>query len=353
MLGLPAIDLGYRRVGVLTRMPDVLRGLGADPGAVFRAAGLKLDDVAAQEGSISYVAMGRLFRAAVEATGCEHVGVLMGREASLQTLGLMGQHMAHAQSVGDAMRALVRNYERFGRGSFVYMLTHGDHILWGYAVHQKDMQSVEHVTEFALAAGARFLAGLCDEAPVEVLLPRSRPPNAAVYEDVFKSPVRFDSEQAALVIPARVADLPVRGADPARRAQMEASLQAYWAAEGGSISDRVLQAIRRALLAEARPSASSAAQTLGLHPKTLSRRLQEEGASFRRLLNDARFQLARQLLECTRMSVTDIALATGYADLVGFDHAFQRWTGSSASEWRAGASARNRRVQINQASGSA
>ncbi|MFN3891505.1 MAG: AraC family transcriptional regulator [Beijerinckiaceae bacterium] len=335
----PRIDPGYRRVGVLTRLPDILAGLGAEPAAVFVAAGLSPADVARQEGSISYVAMGRLFRAAVAATGCQHIGILTGSEANLQTLGLVGRYMAHSPSVGEAMRALVQNYERFGRGSHVYLINHGDHVLWGYAVHQKDMPGVEHAHDFAIAAGFRFLKCLCGEGPAEVLLPRKRPSSALAYHEAFKAPVRFDSEHAALVIPARVLKLPVPGANPAKRADIEASVRAYWAADGGSLSDRVMQTIRRAILAESVPTSATVAEALGLHPKALSRRLQREETSFRALLNEARFQMARQLLECTRMSVTDLALALGYADIAAFNHAFQRWTGASPGEWRKGAPA--------------
>ena len=73
---------------------------------------------------------------------------------------------------------------------------------------------------------------------------------------------------------------------------------------------------------------------LSMHPRTLNRRLQAEGTSFRKLANEARFLIARQLLAGTRMEVTDIGLALGYAELSGFTHAFQRWSGTAPSEWR-------------------
>ena len=332
----PTIDLGYRRVGVLTRVPNVVAAFGVDPDDVLRAAGLTRDSIAQQEGSISYVAMGRLLGAAAEATGCAHIGLLLGREANLQTLGLLGQMLAHCPSVIDAMRALVQHYERFGRGSHVYLITHADHVLWGYAVHQKDMPHVQHAYDFAITAGYRFLSLVSGRGPSEVLLPRKRPADAAAYHDTFKVPVRFDSEHAALVIPADVAHAPIKGADPACYAQIAVNVQAYWATDGVTLADRVLRMIRRTILAEAQPTALSVARALGLHPKTLSRRLQDEGTTFRALLADARLEMAKQLLDCTRMSVTDLALAVGYSDIVAFNHAFHRWTGMSPGEWRRG-----------------
>jgi AraC-like DNA-binding protein len=76
------------------------------------------------------------------------------------------------------------------------------------------------------------------------------------------------------------------------------------------------------------------ASEFSMQPRTLNRRLQAEGTTFRELINDARFEVARQLLKGTRMRIADIALALGYANTSGFSHAFQRWSGTPPSEWR-------------------
>jgi AraC-like DNA-binding protein len=81
-------------------------------------------------------------------------------------------------------------------------------------------------------------------------------------------------------------------------------------------------------------SLEAVASQLSIQPRTLNRRLQAEGKCFRELINEARFEVARQLLAGTRMDITAIALALGYADPSGFTHAFQRWSGVAPSEWR-------------------
>ena len=76
------------------------------------------------------------------------------------------------------------------------------------------------------------------------------------------------------------------------------------------------------------------ANDLSMHPRTLHRRLEQEGASFRELVNEARFFVSGQLLSGTKMEVTDIAFALGYADPSGFSRAFQKWSGMTPSQWR-------------------
>jgi AraC-like DNA-binding protein len=82
-------------------------------------------------------------------------------------------------------------------------------------------------------------------------------------------------------------------------------------------------------------SLEHAARYLSIHPRTLNRRLQAEGSSYRTLLSRARSEATQQLLTVTRMDVTTIAHSLGYADSSGFSHAFRRWSGKAPIEWRA------------------
>lgn len=96
-------------------------------------------------------------------------------------------------------------------------------------------------------------------------------------------------------------------------------------------------AVSRALRARVMfPNASleEIASDLSIQPRTLNRRLQAEGTTFRELINEARFEVACRLLEVTRMQIADIGLALGYANATGFSHAFHRWAGVAPSEWR-------------------
>jgi len=73
---------------------------------------------------------------------------------------------------------------------------------------------------------------------------------------------------------------------------------------------------------------------LCLHERTLNRRLHEEGTSFRRELEDVRYELARHLLTDSNMSISKVASTLKYANLSGFNRAFKRWAGITPKEWR-------------------
>jgi AraC-like DNA-binding protein len=82
------------------------------------------------------------------------------------------------------------------------------------------------------------------------------------------------------------------------------------------------------------PAFEAVAAKLGLAPRTLHRRLRDEGTSFREIKAALRRELALARLERTRQSVADIAAELGYSEPSAFFRAFQGWTGEAPSAHR-------------------
>lgn len=78
----------------------------------------------------------------------------------------------------------------------------------------------------------------------------------------------------------------------------------------------------------------SIAKQLQMSPRSLRRKLQEEGTSFRKLVDEVRAQIAIKYVRDTDLSVEDITFALGFSDASAFRHAFRRWTGSAPNEFR-------------------
>lgn len=81
------------------------------------------------------------------------------------------------------------------------------------------------------------------------------------------------------------------------------------------------------------PSMQTVAGELHLDPRTLRRKLTDEGTSFRELTAEVRRTRAEQMLASTA-SVEEIARQLGYAETASFTHAFVRWTGMAPSTFR-------------------
>jgi AraC-like DNA-binding protein len=98
--------------------------------------------------------------------------------------------------------------------------------------------------------------------------------------------------------------------------------------------------VREALLAnltEPTP-VDDIARHLGQSPRTLRRKLQEEGASIQKLRDELRLQFAIKYLRDTDMTVEEASDVLGFDEAANFRRAFARWTNMSPQQFRAIAS---------------
>ncbi|MDD3763568.1 MAG: AraC family transcriptional regulator [Nevskiales bacterium] len=81
-------------------------------------------------------------------------------------------------------------------------------------------------------------------------------------------------------------------------------------------------------------SLEDAAEKLAMSPRSLRRKLEEEGTTFRAIVDTERKQLAAQLLQGSDMKLDELALQLGYGDTASFTRAFRRWFDQSPGEYR-------------------
>jgi AraC-like DNA-binding protein len=79
------------------------------------------------------------------------------------------------------------------------------------------------------------------------------------------------------------------------------------------------------------------ANGLFVSKRTLARRLEAEGSSYRRIRENFLEELARRYLLEPRQTVETVAAPLGYHDAAAFRKAFKRWTGITPKEFRQGA----------------
>lgn len=73
---------------------------------------------------------------------------------------------------------------------------------------------------------------------------------------------------------------------------------------------------------------------LKMSSRTLRRKLEQEGTSFRELIDELRAHAAIKYVRDTNLTIEDIAFALGFSDAAAFRHAFRRWTKSAPHEYR-------------------
>ena len=80
-------------------------------------------------------------------------------------------------------------------------------------------------------------------------------------------------------------------------------------------------------------SLNELAQLLHMTPRSIGRKLQEEGTSLRKIKTSLRQEYAIKLMMTENLSVADVSERVGFSETASFCRAFKRWTGKPPSQW--------------------
>lgn len=147
-------------------------------------------------------------------------------------------------------------------------------------------------------------------------------------------PVMFGAEKLEMILPLSALDIPVPTYEPALRDHLIAygeRLVADQPNQNPSLRARV-EGILVSGLPDRLVPAEEVASDIGMSPRTMARRLKDEGLTFRSIVDDLRLDLGKTYLK-SGISVTEVAFLLDYADTAGFSTAFKRWTGVSPRQF--------------------
>src|SRR5215475_14706877 len=160
------------------------------------------------------------------------------------------------------------------------------------------------------------------------------PANPQPYQEAFKCPLRFNASANALLFAGADAIAPLPTAHPLLAEVHERLASEHLQRlDHAQTSSRTRAAIVRCLPG-GEPRRTEIASALEMSERTLQRRLEAEGTSFQRLLDDIRRELAQQYLGQTDLSLADACYLLGFGNLSSFFRASKRWFGTSPRHYR-------------------
>ena len=166
------------------------------------------------------------------------------------------------------------------------------------------------------------------------------PASTSQHQAWFGCSVFWNAAFDAIDLPQETLDLVPRRADEGlsvlvleRLDHDLANQAAQRRGEPESVQMRVTQTVLDAL-PEGVPKMTQVARRLGMRPRTLHRRLEQSGASYKELVQTARRARAEDLLRTAGHPLGEVAFMTGFSEPSSFHRAFKRWTGRTPADFR-------------------
>ncbi len=269
------------------------------------------------------------------------LGIRVGARLSLSSYGILGYAVMGAQTVGAALDLLTEfspliswasqhslTSERY-RGTPCICLTLKPTAADASAAAleiESTIASLQCVFNELVGEPVRF-------AGIEMMHDNPAAEGEA-FRLLFQCPVRCGSRRNALLIPASLLAMPLPYPQPEYSALFRDMCRQGMAS---LVEERgLVEAIKDLVLAREGdvPTLEQVAGHFSLSARTLRRRLQRIGLSYRGLVDEVRYARARRYLSSTGLTVNAIAGQLGYADARSFRTAFRRWSGRTPVAYR-------------------
>lgn len=322
---------------------DLVSQLGGDPGPLLARYRIRPGIEHVEDAFVSFAAFARMLETTAEELDCPDFGLRLADWQGLDILGPVAVIARNAQTVRAAFEEIARYLYVHSPALRLVTAGPGDHgvrpggLTFHFTVVEPGLPYLAQAQELTLANGnriVRLLAGE-DARPRRVAFRHARQGPGLSYAETFDCDVVFSQPWCGMEITDALAGRRVDDADPETRRLVTRYLEAAYLPEDAGLAPRVADLVRR-LLPTGQCSAASVADELGLHPRTLQRRLVEEGTSFAAISDAERREQAARLLAQPGMQLRQVAGLLGYAEQSTFNRSFQRWYGTTPGRFRRG-----------------
>jgi AraC-like DNA-binding protein len=324
-----------QRVGVLVEIPRILGEMNVDPEQLLASLGHHRAALSDMDGWLPFPVISDLVLQCIAATGRDDFPLVLGASARIRHWGIMGKLLSAGADLRSALVEFVANHPRYARGAGAYLVDCGDDgLLIGYRIHYPGLRGSAPFSLGAMAFARSVLSELCSVEPTRVLLSLPRPEDTAPYRRAFgRAKLVFEAEHFGITYSRAALAKAIPTADPVSHAEIQKFVAERWNFLQPDIQDRVMRVLVPSVLA-GKPSLKGTADLLAMHPRTLNRALEKLGFSFRDAVNEARFEMASQLLRDTRVGVGSLAQILGYSEVSAFTRFFTGMAGRPPSEWK-------------------
>jgi AraC-like DNA-binding protein len=313
-----------------------LRSRGVEPSSLASRFGLTAGDADKDEVLLAPSTLSELFEAAAEILGEPFLGLRLPAEVPSRVQGLVEAAARSSPTAKGALERVARYAPLIHPDLEGAVEDDGDELRWIERTPRRARGVSRHVHEYGLAFVLTVLrVGGCDGRARRVWFAHPRPHEIGPLQAFFRTDdLSFGALDSGVSFDASLSASPMKSSDPRLLAAVgplvEEALRSQ--SKGRSFADTL--ASRLPALLPDRATLEGAADAFHMSPRTMQRRLDQEGVRFSDLLDRVREELARGWLAEERASLADVAARLGFSELATFSRAFKRWTGMPPGMWR-------------------
>ncbi|MDQ9037266.1 AraC family transcriptional regulator [Acinetobacter seifertii] len=339
-----SVDLAkkYFSPAKLAVLLDVVSHADVDPQEVLKGTYLDQNDISNPFTITSSLQFLIAARNATKIYPYSNLGLKVGSQLHITNYGMYGYALLCSESLAQLFDYGTK-FHRLANGMLdIYWFEHNDMATWIFPsfdeVQLPDID--ERLYFFLIELQFAVTTTIIKDAmgpwcmPTHATFTYGEPAHMRELSKFLGCPLSFKESMNTLSYPSKWLSLKPQFSSPITAAQM--SMQCARLLEDfhrkAGITRQVYQELTR--FPGYFPDIEEIANNLCMTSRSLHRKLKTEGTSYSQQLTNIRKALAIDYLRTTELSISEIAQMLGFSDVVGFRHAFKRWTGKSPNQFK-------------------
>ena len=316
---------------------DTARQYGIKLGNYLNSVGMTRNQLRVPNGRIAAEKLIRLFSELSRDQADPDIGLHMGENVRPGTFSALGYAAMSSQTLGEALK-LIPRFERlvYEYGSTQIRQQQGmTYLCWNPI--DVSLTYERHAIDSILAGWltfGRWITGF--HGPLRaVQVQYSEPKDTRELRRVFNCPIAFGADLNAVIFDTELGSLPLLQADEEVFGLMEQQAAKLLKNIRGGTDIRLLVKDQLyKLLPHGEPRISHVSEALNISPRTLQRKLKDQGTTFQNVLYELRRDLAHIYLKDRQLSLLEVSMLLGFSEQSSFSHAFKTWFGEPPLRYR-------------------
>jgi AraC-like DNA-binding protein len=314
---------------------------GADINHLIHLSGHDYAYLCVEENRVSSAAYKSVLEHCFLDTNDSLFGLHAGENLNLAAAGLIGQISQTSATIKQALhyccefanlgcRALPMKLEEIEAG---YILNFIPDEVWESQSELAAKQTIDGALAFMLREF--HLLTVQNHYPLEVGFDLVKSEDHEEYVRVFNCPIKYEAGNTYMLFSKEQVESAIVTSDY----NLLRILVQYAEDQISDLKSSlgVVAAVRSSILNLMKPNFPSiheVAINLNVSPRTLQRRLSEEGGSYKSILEETKKKMAINYLGQNKHEISVIADLLGYSDISSFNRSFKRWTSESPAAYR-------------------
>lgn len=318
-----------------TLMWEYLKSCGHDPAPLYEQAGINPESILNPDVRLKFANVERLWHLVDDLLDDPCFGVKLIEHWHPSRMGSLGYAWLASTSLRTALGRLAR---------YAHVVTEAFDIETrdtprGLKLSLNFHPSVSKLPQFETTPLA-ILMHMCrynfDEelTAVNVSLAREEPECSQEIYNCFKSPITYGAETSSITFSVKDVDKQLPTANRKLALMHDDLLMRYLIEIKKGDFIQQIKSIIIDHLPDGKVTDQLVAKELNISERSLQRKLQQHGTTFRLVLDSVRQMIALQYIKDPENRMSDIAFLIGFSEQSAFSRAFKKWTGISPLKFR-------------------